>query len=85
MVSRAMRPHPSDLTRLAQKSGGSFASDKVAGRIDGRELDRFHGEPDMPIWGEVLRQPNAEAKGAEQAATSKILRIVEYLKAIQQK
>jgi mono/diheme cytochrome c family protein len=85
VVSQSMRPKPTDLTQLAKKAGGSFASADIAGRIDGRESNRFHGDPDMPIWGEVLRDPGTTGKLAEQSATSKVVLITEYLKSIQEK
>jgi len=48
-----MRPRPSDLTQLAKSAGGSFPVADIAGRIDGRETNRVHGDPDMPVWGEL--------------------------------
>jgi mono/diheme cytochrome c family protein len=85
VVSQSMRPHPIDLTQLAKKAGGSFPAADIAGRIDGRETSRFHGDPDMPIWGEILRDPSATGKAAEQSATSKVVLIRDYLKTIQEK
>lgn len=45
---------PIDLTALEAKNGGKFPYEKVARAIDGRETNRAHGTPDMPVWGEVF-------------------------------
>jgi mono/diheme cytochrome c family protein len=81
VVSQAMRPRPTDLTQLAKKAGGTFAKADIAGRIDGRETSRVHGDPDMPVWGEVLRARGADANAPE----DKVILITGYLASIQQK
>ena len=83
VVSQSMRPHPNDLTVMKKEAGGHFAVADMAGRIDGRETARVHGDPDMPVWGEVLRDEPAPGKSPEEAATSRIILITEYMKSIQ--
>lgn len=85
VVSQSMRPHPNDLTVMAKQAGGHFAVADMAGRIDGRETERVHGDPDMPVWGEVLRDEPVAGKSPEEAATSRIILITEYIKSIQVK
>lgn len=81
VVSGAMRPHPNDLTKIAKESpGGAFPSADIAGRIDGTETARVHGDPDMPVWGDVLRDNGKPGSGP-----GKIIAITEYLKSIQVK
>ncbi len=58
---------PIDLTELAKKNNGVFPYEKVAASIDGRQTTRMHGNPDMPVWGEIFTltsgtdAPNAES------------------------
>src|SRR3990172_3847623 len=48
-----MRPKPTDLTRIAERNAGDFPFQRVMETIDGRNTMRAHGDPDMPVWGEV--------------------------------
>lgn len=81
-VAAGLTKKPIDLTTLASKNGGTFPYDKVAAMIDGRETNRMHGTPDMPVWGEVF----AVSKGtdAPDAATA-VKRITHYIWANQAK
>ena len=54
VVSQFMHPKPADLTQLAKRAGGKFQFYDVVRTIDGRETLRAHGDPDMPVWGEVF-------------------------------
>ncbi len=79
-----MRPKPADLTRIAERNGGKFPLRRVIAVIDGRETVRAHGDPAMPVWGEVLRaEPHAEMT-QRAAVQGKLLLIAEYLRSIQQ-
>lgn len=80
VISESMRPRPTDLTQLAKQAGGTFQVADVAGRIDGREAARVHGNPDMPVWGEVLRSAPDEKE-----VSGKVLAITDYLRTIQAK
>ena len=44
---------PADLTMLAQRNGGIFPAERVAGIIDGRLSTEVvaHGDRTMPVWG----------------------------------
>jgi mono/diheme cytochrome c family protein len=76
---------PSDLTRLAQRSGGRFTADTVQRFIDGREVVRAHGPRDMPVWGHQLYFSAEEYDlAAREYADAQIAKIVEYLRSIQQ-
>jgi mono/diheme cytochrome c family protein len=84
-----MRPSPADLTLLASKNGGEFPMERVVRNIDGREALRAHGEPAMPVWGEVLSaEYGSEGKQRppiERRVQGRILSIVDYLRSIQVK
>ena len=53
-VASGLTKKPIDLTQLAKNNKGVFPFDKVAALIDGRQTTRMHGNPDMPVWGEIF-------------------------------
>lgn len=53
-VASGLVKKPIDLTVLARKNNGVFPIDKVMAMIDGRQSNRMHGTPDMPVWGEIF-------------------------------
>jgi len=77
--------HPTDLTQLSKKSHGQFPFWQVYRIIDGREEVRGHGARDMPIWGEVFRQPEGGKPVDEIHAIGRILALVYYIQSIQEK
>jgi mono/diheme cytochrome c family protein len=84
-VSSLMRPKPTDLTKLAKANGGELPYGRLMQAIDGRLAIRAHGDPDMPVWGEVFK---AEAEGSiaqEAVVRGKVLLILDYLESIQEK
>ena len=84
-----MRPHPADLTRLAAQHGGEFPMEQVVRAIDGRQALRAHGEPAMPVWGEILSDElggkSKQNPAIERRVQSRIFSIAEYLRTIQAK
>ena len=89
LAGTVMQPHPADLTRLASRNNGEFPMERVVRTIDGREALRAHGEPVMPVWGEVLSDGHGD-KGEQRPAIERrvqgrIFSIAEYLRTIQEK
>jgi mono/diheme cytochrome c family protein len=89
LAGTLMQPHPADLTRLASRNNGEFPMERVVRTIDGREALRAHGEPVMPVWGEVLSDGHGD-KGEQRPAIERrvqgrIFSIAEYLRTIQEK
>jgi len=82
-AAEAMRVPPSDLTRIAQRHGGSFPDGEVARTIDGRFEYPAHGSADMPVWGERFGDSIPESSISEEVARGKTVTVVEYLKSIQ--
>jgi hypothetical protein len=82
-----MRPAPADLTRLAARNGGEYPMELVVRTIDGRQALRAHGEPTMPVWGEVLSEElgskDKQRPGIERRVHERIFSIAEYLRTIQ--
>ncbi len=85
VVSHLMNPRPADLTQLAKKNNGEFPFMRVIRIIDGRETLRAHGDPDMPVWGEIFASEVPGAMNKEAMIRGKVLLITEYLASIQQK
>ena len=76
---------PTDLTQLSKKHQGQFPFWQVYRIIDGREEVKGHGTRDMPIWGEVFRQPHGGKRVDETSVLGRILALVYYLQSIQEK
>ena len=80
-----MRPKPADLTQIAKRNGGTFPMMKVLRYIDGGEDVRAHGDPAMPVWGEIFRDQSTWDMSRRADARGKVLLIGEYLQTIQVK
>lgn len=84
MVASFLTPKPPDLTKLAAKNGGKFSTQKVMSYIDGTADVRAHGDPTMPVWGEIFRAEAAWDQGRRAEVQGKLLTITEYLRSIQE-
>ena len=51
--------------------------------LDGAEDVRAHGDPDMPVWGEMFRQQAGWDQTRRGEVRGKLLLITEYLQTIQ--
>ena len=90
VASSLMRPAPTDLTKLAARNGGEFPTERLVRTIDGREMPRAHGEPAMPVWGDILSEEVGSHGGdkhppIERRIQGRILAITEYLRSVQVK
>jgi mono/diheme cytochrome c family protein len=74
---------PPDLSRLGQRSRDGFSFDKIRRIIDGRDPVKGHGGPEMPVWGDALKTP--EAGYSEREAAKKITSLANYLASIQER
>ncbi len=67
-VAAGLVKKPINLTELAKNNGGTFPYEKTAAAIDGRQTTRMHGNPDMPVWGEIFSTSSrTDAPTAESA------------------
>jgi mono/diheme cytochrome c family protein len=78
-----MSPKPADLTKLAEKNGGTFPFQKVMAYIDGTQDLRAHGDPVMPVWGEVFRAEAGWDMGRRVEVQGKLMLITDYVRSIQ--
>lgn len=81
-LAPALRREPSDLTQVAARNGGVFPDERVRRLIDGREVVS-HGDPDMPVWGDVFKTPREGF--SEASVQERIAAIVAYLESIQRR
>jgi mono/diheme cytochrome c family protein len=80
-----MTPKPSDLTQIAKKNDGRFPFSQTMRYIDGTETVRAHGDPDMPVWGEIFRDEATGDSTRRIEVRGKVLIITDYLQSIQAK
>jgi mono/diheme cytochrome c family protein len=80
-----MRPKPADLTQIAAKNGGTFPFQTVAAYIDGSTDVRAHGDPTMPVWGEMFHAEAGWDMTRRAEAKSKVQLITDYVRSMQAK
>jgi len=81
-VAPVLRVAPPDLTRLAQRHGGTYPADRVAERIDGRTHVAAHGPSEMPVWGDRLASRSLAGEG-DRALDARVAALVEHLRTLQ--
>lgn len=82
-LAATLRRPPSDLTTIAQRSGGEFKESRVMMVIDGRREVAEHGPRDMPVWGavfseELVGKPYGVYEGVQYTRA-----LTQYLRSIQ--
>jgi mono/diheme cytochrome c family protein len=90
-VAAELKTAPPSLRKLAARREGVFDVNEITKIIDGRDMPRAHGTPEMPIWGNLFRFV-AEASGilasnledTEKDAQKHIFAIAKYLETIQE-
>jgi mono/diheme cytochrome c family protein len=80
-----IRPKPADLTQIAKKHGGTFPARETMAIIDGRNTVRAHGDPDMPVWGDIFHDQASWDTKRRTDVQDKIRSITDYLATIQAK
>ncbi len=55
-AARTLKTPPSDLTRIRERSGGTFPRLEVVRFIDGERPVSAHRSAEMPKWGRVFSQ-----------------------------
>lgn len=85
VLSGLLKQKPADLTQIAKKNGGTFPAQKVMRFIDGTTDVRAHGDPEMPVWGEVFKEQLADSPAQQAEIRTTILGITSYIETIQEK
>jgi mono/diheme cytochrome c family protein len=84
-IAFALKTTPADLTQIAKKNGGTFPYNQTIQFIDGTKDVRAHGNPDMPVWGEVFKQHTTASPTQQAEIRGKIMMITDYIASIQAK
>jgi mono/diheme cytochrome c family protein len=85
VLSGLLKQKPKDLTLIARNNGGEFPTQSVMRFIDGTTDVRAHGNPDMPVWGEVFKEQLVDSPAQQAEIRKMILEITGYVRSIQQK
>lgn len=72
-----------DLTVLKKNNKGIYPTHRVMSSMDGTRVVRGHGDPKMPVWGEVFRKESEEAKYSGLTTLLKERAIAEYISTLQ--
>lgn len=76
----ALRIQPADLTQLANKHGGKYPSEYVAGILQGKTEVTPHGSEEMLVWGPVFR---GVSRGDEGQVRLRVFNLNRYLESHQ--
>jgi len=84
-----LRESPPDLTKISERSEGSFPIVRTYNIIVGGLAIPAHGGASMPVWGryfmaDALKAQGASVVEAEQQAAGRVLSLVYYLQSIQE-
>jgi mono/diheme cytochrome c family protein len=91
-VAADLKTIPPSLREIAKRRGGAFDESQVAAYIDGRNMPRVHGTPEMPVWGSLFRYVAevsdtlaSDEQAIEHKAQERITMLVKYLATLQEK
>ena len=84
VASSLLTPKPTDLTGLAKKNGGQFPFERTMQAIDGRNTPRAHGDPAMPVWGDIFQAQAGWSSTQRAEIEGRLFLITEYIRSIQQ-
>ncbi|HEY6200913.1 MAG TPA: c-type cytochrome [Candidatus Binatia bacterium] len=82
-VSSDLKIKVPDLTTLAKNNKGVYPLPRVMSAIDGTRKVRGHGDPAMPVWGEVFKEELKGDKYAELTTLRKTQAIADYIARLQ--
>lgn len=78
-AAKALVKAPADLTKIAARNNGTFPDVKVTRYIQGLDEVSAHGSRDMPMWGSLFRELNADT------ALIRVQGLNDYIKSLQVK
>jgi len=77
----ALRSKVPDLTLITRRAGGEFPRDRIRKIIEGEESPVAHGSRQMPVWGPVFHQIDAD----QDLGNVRVDNLVSYLQSLQRK
>lgn len=78
-AAEALKTKPADLTALTRNNRGQFPVGKIRDTITGDSVIAAHGSREMPIWGPVFHQVEADVDRGH----VRVENLVKYLETIQ--
>jgi mono/diheme cytochrome c family protein len=78
-AAAAMKTKPADLTVLAKSNRGQFPTAQVRDTITGEKVIASHGSREMPIWGPIFHQVEADVDRGH----VRVENLMKYLESIQ--
>ena len=82
-VSSDLKVKVPDLTTLSKNNKGMFPLRRVMAAIDGTRKVRGHGDPAMPVWGEVFKEEHKGDKYTELTGLRHTQVITDYIAKLQ--
>jgi mono/diheme cytochrome c family protein len=80
-AAEALKVPPPDLTKLANRNGGTYPSDQVRNAIEGDLRLPAHGSKEMPVWGSLFWQMSQGHSSEVQLRVTNLNRYIESLQA----
>ena len=80
-LASALKTKVADLTVLTKNNGGQFPSARVRKTITGDDVLASHGSREMPIWGPIFHQIEAD----QDFGNVRLQNLMKYLESIQMK
>ena len=80
-LASSLKTKVADLTVLTKNNGGQFPSARVRKTITGDDVLASHGSREMPIWGPIFHQVEAD----QDFGNVRLQNLTKYLESIQQK
>ena len=78
-AAAALRATVPDLTLIARRNGGEFPVDRVRRIITGDHVLASHGSREMPVWGPIFHQVEADID----RGNVRMENLIKYLESIQ--
>ena len=77
----ALKSKVADLTLLSKRAKGEFPRDRVRNILEGTQTPAGHGSREMPIWGPVFHQIEAD----QDLGSVRVQNITAYIESLQRK
>jgi mono/diheme cytochrome c family protein len=80
-AASALNSKVADLTLLTKHARGRFPSDRVRNVLEGTQTPSAHGSHEMPVWGPVFHQVEAD----QDLGKVRVQNLVTYIESLQRK
>jgi mono/diheme cytochrome c family protein len=80
-AAAALKSRVADLTLLTRHAKGEFPGDRIRGVLEGTQTPAAHGSHEMPVWGPVFHQVEAD----QDLGSVRVQNLVTYIESLQRK